>query len=169
LPKLLFAAEVLTPSDAVINKVDKFLARMVKLLLDLPEKKFGDPQTILWEANLPDFRTMLDKAKLRFHHKLSNNTGFLGSIYKQGNYLFDLNSSILKKWFQGYPPLTCNTSKFQWATCIKKRVLQVRMDTMISQSPSFFLLKPHTTLEHPLSKTKELLQIQCSLGQTLQC
>ena len=154
LPKLLFAAEVLTPSDAVINKVDKFLARMVKLLLDLPEKKFGDPKTILWEANLPDFRTMLEKAKLRFHHKLSNNTGFLGSIYQQGNYLFELNSSILKKWFQKSPPLTCNTSKFQWASCIKKRAPQVRMDMMISQAPSFLRLKPHAPLANPLLRLR---------------
>jgi hypothetical protein len=96
-PQLLFAAEVLCPSEAVIKKVDKFILHTLSTFTHIPIDAL--PITARWEANVDSFETMLMRAKLNFHYKLSQSKypSQARKIYTCNNYLRKHNSLILNK------------------------------------------------------------------------
>ena len=80
--KLVYAAEILDPSKAVIAKVDRFLIYMAAKTMGIRD---WDPnnKALLWEIGIPDFNTTLEKAKLKYHHKMityKNNTNGYSTI-----------------------------------------------------------------------------------------
>ena len=68
IPKLTFGAEVILPSDGAIKKVNAFLGFATSLILGIPLSV--PPCTVLWEADIPDFKLQLEVARLRFHRKM---------------------------------------------------------------------------------------------------
>ena len=96
LPMLTYACEVIIPSQPTINKINGFVASIVSEMTHIP--KTCNPMSILWEANIECFETILAKAKLRFYFKIINAKST--STYKYlipGNYLHDEIQTILKK------------------------------------------------------------------------
>ena len=88
--KLKHAAKVIIPSDAVINKVDNFLSEVIKSTTHIPWETSNEDT--LWEAGMPDFTALLQKAKFRFHQKLSSlkySNHKSQQYYTKGNYLYD--------------------------------------------------------------------------------
>ena len=88
--KITYAAEITTPSIPVINKVNKFLAEAIKSTTHIPWET--SDEDVLWEAGMPDFTSLLQQAKFRFHHKLSSpkySTNITQQYYTEGNYLYD--------------------------------------------------------------------------------
>ena len=121
-----------------------------------------------------DFRTALQKAKLRFHHKLINSDQFVSKIYKKGNYLFDLNSINLKHWFGNPIPNPIQKTKFQWKSLLNKQQEQVQKNTLEKICPSFLLIKPNLhvdelvlTLPSPLRT--HLLNARHSFSKVMTC
>ena len=63
--KLTYAAESIIPSDAVITKVDNFISEAIKSTTHIPWETSNEDT--MWEAGMPDFSTLLQQAKFRFH------------------------------------------------------------------------------------------------------
>ena len=88
LPQLTYASEVINPSQHTINQVNWFIASIVSEMTHIPKK--SPPISILWEANIECFETILAKAKLRFYFKMINAKSSPTCKYLiPGNYLHD--------------------------------------------------------------------------------
>jgi hypothetical protein len=88
--KLTYAAEVIVPSDAVIKKVDNFISEAIKSTTHIPWETSNEDT--MWEAGTPDFSTLLQQAKFRFHYKMSSpkySNNKSQQYYIKGNYLYD--------------------------------------------------------------------------------
>jgi hypothetical protein len=142
IPKLLFAAEVLTPSQAVIKKVNKFIAYMAKMLIGLPMG--SNDETAMWEANMEDFSVQLERAKLRFHRKMIiSRKGRLKACYGPGNDTFDLNKEVAGKWFPGMTDAEIAlTKQFKWKKMLSREEEKQRLILMREQNPEFLSIKP---------------------------
>jgi hypothetical protein len=155
IPQLTYAAEVLCPSQSVINKVNTFLLKAVSSVMPL----YGNckPETSLWESGIDDFETMLDKAKLRFHYKLSTTKDGATRYYTSENYLHTTVSGILEKY-----SLTSFTkdnlkkmaemekrslSKTSWKKKVNEAALNYRVTNLQKTNPALYLTKPFPGLE----------------------
>jgi hypothetical protein len=162
LPQLTFALEVITPSAGVIKKVNDFLAYTLKILLGIPLT--APNESVLWEADVPDFQIQEEIAKLRFHRKILLNPLRHVDVYEQGNYLFDINQKILQKWglstignFLSKP----TTSKFSWKTIVSKQSTIQRTQLMKQFNPAFLTIKPHVGV------VPQLLQLRPDLRSAI--
>ena len=145
LPQLTFALEVITPSEGVIKKVNDFLAYTLKILLGIPLT--ASTESVMWEANVPDFRIQEEQAKLRFHRKILLNPLKYVNVYEPGNYLFDINQTILQKWDlinSGSFRSTPTVSKYSWKAILTKQAIQQRTKMMRTVNPAFLDIKPVT-------------------------
>ena len=152
IPKFTFCAEIITPSASVINKVNDFFALAAKHMLGIPMT--ASTQTVLWEANIPDFSLQLDMAKLRFHRKLlvGENIAQSKNLYRKGNYLFDGNQKVLQKWdgalsthnaqWKNLFASPHKPSKPIWKSLLNKALSTLRTSVFRTKHPSFFNLKP---------------------------
>ena len=87
--KLTYAAEVIVPSDTVIKKVDNFISEAIKSTTHIPWV-ISSEDTM--QAGMPDFTTLLQQAKFRFHYKMSSpkySNNKSQQYYIKGNYLYD--------------------------------------------------------------------------------
>jgi hypothetical protein len=177
IPKLLFAAEVLTPSHAVIKKINKFIAYMAKMLIGLPMG--SNDETAMWEANMEDFSVQLERAKLRFHRKMIlSRTGRLKASYGPGNDTFDHNKEVAGKWFPGMTEKEISlTKKFRWKKMLTGEEERQRQALMKEQNPRFLSFNPipgakslvlglDSTLRRPLliARHEAYTQCQCDCG-----
>ena len=160
LPKLLYALEVITPSEPVIDKVNKFLYLVASKCLGIP----GDspPPSSLWEAGISDFRTLAEKQALRFHHKILLGHTWITDLYKPGNYLYDRNQALLTRWFPCSKHTVTKLTKHQWKHLLNKREKQIAFEEMSNKHPAITTLKPlleidSLILQMPLHHRKALL------------
>ena len=186
LPQLTFGIEVLLPSDPVIQKVNNFIGFALKLMLGIPLT--AQSETVMWEANIPDFSLMCELARLRFHRKMvvDPTSSPVSRYYKQGNYLFDANTLLLERW--DYALSSHNSqwrtlfntplkpSKGAWSFLLKRALGLKRQDLLRSNCPLFFQMKPTENLFHQLFKlpTLSLSPLLCArhnvdLGTTCSC
>jgi hypothetical protein len=145
--KISFAAEITTPSIAVINKVDRFLAEAIKMTTQIPWET--PDEVVLWEAGMQDFTTQLQLAKFRFHHKMSSSKCSQNksqSYYIQGNYLYD---HILPQITQAFGNLDSeeykkkiNQSKESWKNYINKAIRQNQIQRKRASGTTNFNMKP---------------------------
>ena len=94
LPKFLYGAEVLCPSQAVIKSINNFMALAISTLTDIPWNK--DPTKTLWEAGVWPFEMSLRKSKMSFHYKIcqTKKPSIIKKFYTQNNYLRLHNKQI---------------------------------------------------------------------------
>ena len=94
LPKFLYGAEVLCPSQAVIKSINNFMAMAISTLTDIPWNK--DPNKTLWEAGIWPFEMSLKKSKMNFHYKIcqTKKPSVIKKFYTQNNYLRLHNKQI---------------------------------------------------------------------------
>jgi hypothetical protein len=155
IPQLTYAAEVLCPSQSVIDKVDRFLLKAVDSVMPM----YGNctPKNALWEAGIDDFKTMIDKAKLRFHYKLSTAKEGATRYYTKDNYLHTSVCDILEKY-----SLTRFTkanlkkmaglekkgmSKYSWKKEVNEAILNYGVNNLQKTKPAISLTKPLPGLE----------------------
>ena len=134
IPQLTFAAEVLCPSKAVIKKVDKFIVMALSKITHIPESAL--PATAVWEAGMDNFSTMLMRAKLCFHYKLSQGKFPSKSrkYYTENNFLrVHINDLLTKVGLQEFSAekimkqsLEGSLSKYTWKTMCNKRISELK-------------------------------------------
>jgi hypothetical protein len=117
--KITYAAEITTPSEAVIKKVDKFLAEAIKTTTHI--SWVTPDEDTLWEAGMPDFTTLLQQAKFRFHHKMSSqhySSNMSQQYYIKGNYLYEHIIPLITQSFgdinSNHYKENINKSKWCW-------------------------------------------------------
>ena len=154
-PILLHAAEVLTPSTAVIQKVNNLIAYMVANTLGIPCKHLNHHK-ILWEANIPDFALQLQVAQLRFHRKLICGDSAAKAFYCKGNFLWDHNQLTLQNWNPAWCDLTKATfpSKLKWKQLLSENLHTRRLALLAEHAPSFLQIKPLPSICDTLFSTR---------------
>jgi hypothetical protein len=165
IPQLTYAAEVLCPSQSVIDKVDQLLMKAVATVMPIYEN--CKPKLALWEAGIEDFETMLDKAKLRFHHKLSVANEGATRYYTEGNYLTMKVNELLEKY--SLTTFTKQTlkdmvgkkkggmSKASWKKKVNTSVKTQRELSLSQTNPFLALTKPTAGLEMWMESTDPLV------------
>jgi hypothetical protein len=161
--KITFAAEITTPSTAVINKVDRFLAEAIKMTSHIP---WNTPdEAVLWEAGMPDFTALLQTAKFRFHHKMSSPKcahNKSQTYYIEGNYLYD---HITPQIIQAFGDLDSDQyknqiqkSKWCWKEEIDRIMIQNQLQRKKMSGDGSYQMKPTIELWPITKKINEIHQ-----------
>ena len=155
--KIMFAAEITTPSIAVISKVDKFFAEAIKMTTHIPWET--PDEAVLWEAGMQDFTTQLQLAKFRFHHKMSSpkcSHNKSQTYYIQGNYLYDHTVPQITAAFGNLDSneytKKMNQSKGTWKININKAIRQNQILRKKTSGTASYHMKP-TPEQWPLIQT----------------
>ena len=154
--KITFAAEITTPSTAVINKVDRFLAEAIKTTTHIPWNTPDD--AVLWEAGMPDFKALLQVAKFRFHYKMSSPKcahNKSQAYYIEGNYLYDHITPQIAQAFGGIDSdqykKQIQKSKRSWKEEVDKIMIQNQLQRKKMSETESYHMKPTVEL-WPITK-----------------
>ena len=149
LPQLTYACEVICPSQSTINHVNWFIASIISEMTRIPKK--CPSMSVIWEANVEFFETILAKAKLRFYFKIINSKTTTTKKYLvEGNYLYAEIKSILKKLKSEHLTPQCvkeqiqdkKLTKWGWKQWVKKVGLELNCQTIKQHSIQFKSMKP---------------------------
>jgi hypothetical protein len=149
LPILTYSSEVLCPSQQTINHINFFISSMISELTHIP--KHVAPMSILWEANVQCFETILAKSKLRFYFKMiTSKVTPMQKYLVPGNYLYEEIQSLLKnaksehltpQFIKEQTELKIMT-KWKWKQWVKKVGLDFNYQTVKQHSIQFVSMKP---------------------------
>ena len=153
LPQLTYASEVICPSQSTINHVNWFIASMISEMTCIP--KNCPHMSVIWEANVDFFETILAKAKLRFYFKIINSkTTSTHKYLVEGNYLYTELLSILKKLKSEHLTPQCikqqieekTLTKWGWKQWVKKVGHELNCQTIKQHNIQFKSMKPSSDI-----------------------